>query len=97
MRAESRSTCVDHAGGRFCVKKLVLLLIVTALAGVPLVAYLWETLNALLSGHVDTRRLAVSAPVLVLFIALLALLGRLLGRIDAASRQTPEPGAGRDN
>lgn len=79
------------------MKKLVLLLVITAIAGVPLVAFLWETLNVLLAGHVDARRLAASAPVLVLFIALLALLGRLLGRIDAALQDNPDTGAGRGN
>ena len=44
--------------------------------GIPLVGYLWETLNELLAGHVDGTRLLISLPVLALLGALLAWLGR---------------------
>lgn len=47
--------------------------------GIPLVAWLWETLNEVLSLHVDARRLLISIP-------LLALLGVL---IRAAARAIP--------
>ena len=47
--------------------------------GMPLVAYLWETLHQVLALHVEPVRLLVSVPVLALFVALLWLLGRKLG------------------
>ena len=48
------------------------------LLGMPLVAYLWETLHQILALHVDITRLLISVPVLGLFIGLLTLLGRKL-------------------
>ena len=50
-----------------------------AVLGMPLVAYLWETLHQVLALHVEPVRLLVSVPVLALFAALLWLLGRKLG------------------
>ena len=67
-----------HAGPGTLVPFIALF----ALVGLPLVAYLWETLNELLSGFVDPVRLAVSVPVLVLFVALLVLLARGVQRLD---------------
>ena len=46
------------------------------LLGVPMVAYLWETLNQLLALRLDPRRLLISLPVLAAFVGLLAVLGR---------------------
>lgn len=65
--------------------RLIAILIVLAIAGVPLVAYLWETLNGLLAGHVDAQRLLVSIPVLLLFVVLLGIMARVLGRLGEAS------------
>lgn len=50
------------------------------LAGFPLVAYLWETLNQLLGGEVHPGRLALSLPVTLLLAAVLVLLSRAVGR-----------------
>lgn len=47
--------------------------------GVPLVAYLWETVHQLLALKVDTMRLLVSVPLLVLLVVLMRLVGRRLG------------------
>ena len=46
--------------------------------GLPLVAYLWETLHQILAWHVEPTRLLISVPVLGLFVALLFALGRKL-------------------
>jgi len=46
--------------------------------GMPLVAYLWETLHQVLAGHVEPTRLAISVPVLGLFVGLLLALSRKL-------------------
>lgn len=62
------------------------------LLGFPLLAYLWETLNELLSGSVNGRRLLVSVPVLVLFGALLVWLSRTVRRWgEARADAAPSP------
>lgn len=66
---------------------LVLLLLV--LSGVPLVAYLWETVNQLLTLRVDPTRVMISVPVA----GVLYLLWRVVGvwaRSEAADR---DPGS----
>jgi hypothetical protein len=62
--------------------KLIGFIFISVLVGVPITAYLWETLNRLMSGHVEPVRLAVSIPVLVLFAGLLAFLARSIRRLD---------------
>lgn len=62
------------------------------LLGFPLVAYLWETLNRLLSGEVEGVRLLVTLPVLLLFLALLRWQARAVRRWEgerAAERHPP--------
>jgi hypothetical protein len=46
------------------------------LIGIPLVAYLWETLNELLALHPDPIGLLVALPLLIVFAALLSVLAR---------------------
>jgi len=46
------------------------------LLGVPMLAYVWETLNRLIAGHVEWNRLLISIPVGFLLIGL----GRFLRR-----------------
>jgi hypothetical protein len=64
---------------------LFLGLLLTAAAGVPLVAFLWETINQLLSGHLHIRRILVSIPALLVFAALIRLVGRRLRRLEDAA------------
>lgn len=63
--------------------KLTIGIALFVLAGFPLVAYLWETLNQLMDGEVRPARLAMSIPVVLLFAALLALLSRAVRRWEA--------------
>jgi len=56
--------------------RLILAMLGLALVGGALVAYLWETLNQLLAGHVDGVRVLVSLPVLAVFLLLLRFLAR---------------------
>lgn len=65
--------------------RLVLLLGTLVVVGIPFVAILWETLNELLSGHFDGGRMIVAVPVLAVFLAILTLAGRALGRLDRTS------------
>ena len=59
-------------------------ILLLVLLGAPLVGWLWETLNRLLSGHVEPVRLLVSIPVAVAFWLLLRALGRTVERWDDA-------------
>ena len=72
--------------GRLTVEILLLIL-----AGTPLVAYLWETLNRLLAGIVEPRRLVISFPILLAFLALLHLVSRV---IRGWERERPNHGPG---
>jgi hypothetical protein len=56
--------------------------LVFTIAGIPLVAILWETVNQLLSGHLPLERLALSVPALVLFAGLLLLAARMLHKLE---------------
>lgn len=75
----------DNPGGQSALR-LALLLGLIVVVGTPFVAILWETLNQLLSGHVEPRRLAIAIPLLLLFSGVLALAARALAHIDRSSR-----------
>ncbi len=62
--------------GTISLPKLIIGIALFVLAGFPLVAYLWETLNQLMGGEVRPARLALTVPVVLVFAALLALLSR---------------------
>lgn len=49
------------------------------LLGIPMVAYLWETVHQILALHVDTARLLISLPVLGAFVLLWRFIARRLG------------------
>ena len=53
-------------------------LVLFILLGMPLVAYLWETLHQILAWHFELTRLLISVPVLGLFVGLLFALNRKL-------------------
>ena len=55
-------------------------ILLQVLLGAPLVGWLWETLNRLLSGHVEPLRLLVAVPAAVLFWLLLRYVGRTVER-----------------
>lgn len=61
---------------RLSIWKIMLYMGVTFLIGAPLYAYLWGTLNEFMSGFFNPVRLMISAPVLVIFVALLIALSR---------------------
>lgn len=67
--------------------RLFILIVGAVIVCVPLVSYLWETVNRLLSGHVEPGRLAISVPILLLFLGCLALIGRAVQRLDAELRE----------
>lgn len=57
------------------------------LAGFPLVAYLWETLNRLMAGIVEPVRLLITLVVLALFAGLLRLLARWIAGREEDRRE----------
>lgn len=67
--------------------RLIAVLALFVVVGTPLVAYLWETVNLLLSGNVVATRLLLSIPLLLLFLGMLVLLARTVGRIEAAREE----------
>jgi len=60
------------------------LLLLFVIGCVPLVAYLWETLNQLLSFQLDVRRLLVSLPVGLVLLLLVGAIAHTLTRFDAS-------------
>ncbi len=65
---------------RLSFGKVLALMALYVLLGIPLVAYLWETINELLAFDVNPVRLLIAVPVLLLFLGLLILLNRLVRR-----------------
>lgn len=61
-------------------RKLIGAMAVFVLLGLPLVGYLWETLNELLALEADATRLLISVPVLALLGGLLWMLSKAVGR-----------------
>lgn len=55
---------------------LLTAILALVLVGGALAAYLWETLNQLMSGHMDWTRVLVSLPVLAAFLLLLRFIAR---------------------
>ncbi len=67
--------------------RLIAGITVFVIAGAPMVAYLWETLNMALALHVTAARVLVSLPVLAVFAGMLYLLSR---RVQAWERRSSE-------
>jgi hypothetical protein len=63
------------------VGKILLLLAVFLVPGVPIVAVAWSALNDVVAG--ELRRLVVAVPATIVFASLLVLFGRSLRRLDA--------------
>jgi hypothetical protein len=64
---------------------MTLPLMVFVLFGAPLVLYVWETLSALLAGHLEVRSLAIALVLGMIFLSAATVLGRHLRRIEASS------------
>jgi hypothetical protein len=79
-------------GSAFRVGQLVGPMALFVVAGVPLVAYLWETMNQLMAGQVSLGRLAATIPAVAVLAGLLALLARAVSRWEGdreSGRSTP--------
>jgi hypothetical protein len=62
--------------------KLFGLILGFVLLGTPLAAVVWDTLNQLMAGHVDGRRIGIGAVGIVLLAILLRLLARAVRSWD---------------
>lgn len=69
--------------GRMGVGSLLATMALFVVLGIPLVGYLWETLNQLLAGHVGATRLLASVPVALLLALVLSFLSRRLKTWEA--------------
>lgn len=65
--------------------KLIGLISLFVVLGMPLVWYLWTVANELLTGHVDGQRLLLAVPVLAVFLTLLVFLSKAVRRWDEAT------------
>jgi fructose-specific phosphotransferase system IIC component len=65
------------------IGRLVLPLIVFAVLGMPLVAWVWEEINRLLSGHVEGRPIVLGIVAAAVLAALLFWLARTVERWSA--------------
>jgi hypothetical protein len=64
------------------IPKLVSVILALLLVGIPVVAFIWETLNHLLSGQVEPMRLLISVPVVGLLYILLRIVARILAKFE---------------
>ncbi len=60
------------------VPRLMFSILGLTLLGGALFAYLWETLNRLLSGQFEPTRILVSVPILIAFALLLRFMARVI-------------------
>ncbi len=67
--------------------RIVLLMAVVVLVGLPMVAYLWETINRLLALEFDPVRIAVSVPLAAVLVGFLTLVGRRLSTWQAEQEE----------
>lgn len=67
-------------GHEMGVGALIGMIALFVLAGGPLVYYLWTVVNDLLTAHVDSVRILIAVPVLLIFAGLLAILSRSVRR-----------------
>jgi hypothetical protein len=63
--------------------KLTLSIALFVLAGVPFVAYIWETANRAFAGNIDGVRMVIALAALVVFLGLLRMLARTLTSWEA--------------
>lgn len=54
------------------------------LAGIPLIAYLWETANRVFAGRIEVVRLLIAAAALIALLFVLRILARVVERWEGA-------------
>jgi hypothetical protein len=76
---------------RLSFLKLFASIVGFVLVGTPLVAYLWDALNRLMTGTIDGRRLAIGAVAALSFAAYLRLLMLVLWRWEGTGGHQTTP------
>lgn len=66
------------------VPKLAGILLVLTAIGFPMIGYLWETLNEVMAGEFDARRIVISVPILLVFAAFVWVVAKWTSRFHAA-------------
>jgi hypothetical protein len=84
----------DRAGLR--MSRLLGPMAVYVLIGAPLVAYVWETLNVLLTGQVDFGRIGLAVLAAIVLAVLFRLMQRSISRweterVESVAPSRPEP------
>jgi hypothetical protein len=62
--------------------KLIATIAVFTILGIPIAAFLWETLNRVMAGVFDPVRIGISIPLLLLFAGLLYVMGRTVRGLE---------------
>jgi hypothetical protein len=75
-----------EAGPSPAVAPMVLRVALFAIIGIPLAAYLWDTLNHLVAGDLSSVRIIVAVPTLLVFILLILFLSREVWRWEGSRR-----------
>ena len=68
------------------IGKLVVGMAAFVALGIPLVAYIWETINRLLAGHFEARRVLMTLPAIILLAIVFVMLTRMLNRWQGEHR-----------
>jgi len=76
------------AGPTISRTRLAVEILAIVAIGIPLLAYLWETLNHLLAGVVSPARLAMTVPFAIAFVLLVRLMHRATGRWEIQRETT---------
>ncbi len=75
--------------------RLIVTIAVFVVIGLPMVGYLWETLNGVLALRSSWQQVGIAIPVLAVFLVLLFLLARTIERWnDGASSRAGRAGGG---
>jgi hypothetical protein len=68
------------------MRPVLLRVLLFSILGIPLTAYLWETINKIVALDFSAVRIAVALPALILFVALIWLLAREVTRLEHERR-----------
>ncbi len=61
-------------------KGMALVIVGLVIVGIPMVAFIWETINQALALEVELERVMLTIPILVLFVGFLVIAGRLVSK-----------------
>ena len=71
------------------LSRLIVLIAFFVLVGTPLVAYLWETTNVLMSGQIRPLQLGIAVVLLPIFLVVLRALANRIHAVEGRRAQLP--------